>query len=945
MEFEMKEKYDLLFKYIIIGDTSVGKSCILHQYLRNKFDSNSKHTIGVEFGIKYLKINDQIIKIQIWDTAGQERYKSITRGYFRGSLGVIIVYDITSLDSYQHVQQWLNEARQFSRQEATFIMVGNKKDNEQDRVVQMTDAAKFAQENETSALSGENVEEVFNKMTHTIIYKIESGEIPDELILLQKHNRIAVSDKQLGLKIEDLSSKGWNNYEQIIDKSQLQQLRHLGAEILSLIAAGERQLQDFRAYDIFNEIARSSQTLKSSTLTQADKEGTVAQKSKDEVVIEEKALYCFFKKQFQPEILEGDITDSEVKYLIKIIDTQNNKKLLYEDFLSFILPRTKKKFSRSILRKVKKHEKLTQKKSYDSICSIGRLLEKEIEILRLISQSIKRYQRKNKCDLQICDLFTAIDLGGHSRLTRKSRLDTDKDDELCFSDFFSGILPYFLFCQKGLKAKRAKSNADKKFLQPTANPLNDKSSNIINDINIQNSQRIPSKSLGKKLGGKIFKRGGVSKNEKENMKPEIPKREISEVNQDLQETEATLKFGTTNKQYQMPDSIEQQSNSMSRQCLRVTLLNNTFTSSKKHTQDSHNQTGPSLQFEVGLNESLKNIRDPNFFQKKSFLKSQESLQAKSVDRCHRPQTGNIRHETPSLINIETSQNKSEAGQILYKNTYEENTPYKIQEFYSPNIPNQCLNNNYDSQYSNSKFKTGQMNDVEIYKNQRTSSVRPGSILSVKQSATKNQKKQESKSPNKKQVKTKANQASQTNLAHLYKFFHECIDFDRIIEIDKQLPEIANDQMIRQKDFLILFMPRNAEFAMYLNRKSRQDFIEAEEQELLMKGISEETHLRLLKFFQDFIALESELENQRHQLQNQLTEEQIKIIFKSVDKNKKGHAIVEDYLEYFKDHYNGGMPFTNDDIHYLFKRHDRYRVGKVLEQDFIKELTPFPLNFT
>ena len=136
VEIELKEKFDLLFKFIIIGDTSVGKSCILHHYLRNKCKSNSpnklslsqhakyclnslmgeegnriymickylksclvnnnsKHTVGVEFGMRYLKVNNQVIKIQIWDTAGQERYRSVTRGYFRGSLGVIIVYDIT----------------------------------------------------------------------------------------------------------------------------------------------------------------------------------------------------------------------------------------------------------------------------------------------------------------------------------------------------------------------------------------------------------------------------------------------------------------------------------------------------------------------------------------------------------------------------------------------------------------------------------------------------------------------------------------------------------------------------------------------------------------------------------------------------------------------------------------------------------------------------------
>jgi len=105
----------LLFKFIIIGDTSVGKSCILNQYLRSKFSPHTKHTVGVEFGMKFVKVNGKVIKVQIWDTAGQERYKSVTRSYFRGSLGVIIAYDITSADSFHHVQSWLSEAKQYSR--------------------------------------------------------------------------------------------------------------------------------------------------------------------------------------------------------------------------------------------------------------------------------------------------------------------------------------------------------------------------------------------------------------------------------------------------------------------------------------------------------------------------------------------------------------------------------------------------------------------------------------------------------------------------------------------------------------------------------------------------------------------------------------------------------------------------------------------------------------
>ena len=111
MEIELKEKYDVLLKLIIIGDSSVGKSCILNNYLRHAFNGNSKHTVGVEFGQKYVKMHGKTVKLQIWDTAGQERYKSVTRSYFRGSIGVIICYDITSSDSFEHLRAWLNDAK------------------------------------------------------------------------------------------------------------------------------------------------------------------------------------------------------------------------------------------------------------------------------------------------------------------------------------------------------------------------------------------------------------------------------------------------------------------------------------------------------------------------------------------------------------------------------------------------------------------------------------------------------------------------------------------------------------------------------------------------------------------------------------------------------------------------------------------------------------------
>eukprot|EP00930_Biecheleria_cincta_P072882 TRINITY_DN60223_c0_g1_i1.p1 TRINITY_DN60223_c0_g1~~TRINITY_DN60223_c0_g1_i1.p1 ORF type:complete len:214 (+),score=37.68 TRINITY_DN60223_c0_g1_i1:55-696(+) len=177
-----KEKYDYLFKFIIIGDAGSGKSCLLHQFIENKFKKGSSHTIGVEFGSKIITVGGRNIKLQIWDTAGQERYRSVTRSYYRGAAGALIVYDITSRESYNHLVNWLADARTLARADISIISVGNKVDLKGKRAVTFLEASRCAQENdilflETSALTGEGVEEVFIKVARMILNKIEDGLI------------------------------------------------------------------------------------------------------------------------------------------------------------------------------------------------------------------------------------------------------------------------------------------------------------------------------------------------------------------------------------------------------------------------------------------------------------------------------------------------------------------------------------------------------------------------------------------------------------------------------------------------------------------------------------------------------------------------------------------------------------------------------------------------
>jgi len=180
----MTERYDFLFKFIVIGDTAVGKSCLLHRFIDNKFKKESTHTIGVEFGSKIVEVGGRNVKLQIWDTAGQERFRSVTRSYYRGAAGAILVYDITSRETYNHVASWLSDARSLANKDISIILVGNKADLP-NREVTFLEASRFAQENdlmflETSALSGEGVEGVFFQCARSILSKINSGVLDPE---------------------------------------------------------------------------------------------------------------------------------------------------------------------------------------------------------------------------------------------------------------------------------------------------------------------------------------------------------------------------------------------------------------------------------------------------------------------------------------------------------------------------------------------------------------------------------------------------------------------------------------------------------------------------------------------------------------------------------------------------------------------------------------------
>ncbi|KEH18927.1 ras-related protein Rab-2-A [Medicago truncatula] len=174
--------HSYLFKFIIIGDIGVGKSCLLFRFTDNSFKPIHDITIGVEFGIKFINIKNNRIKLHIWDTAGQETFRSITRSYYRGAAGALLVYDITKRETFNHLATWLEEVREHGNSNTIITLVGNKSDLAKKRVVSTEEAEKFAKENglmfmEVSAKSSENIEEAFVKTAESIYKKIEDGDV------------------------------------------------------------------------------------------------------------------------------------------------------------------------------------------------------------------------------------------------------------------------------------------------------------------------------------------------------------------------------------------------------------------------------------------------------------------------------------------------------------------------------------------------------------------------------------------------------------------------------------------------------------------------------------------------------------------------------------------------------------------------------------------------
>ena len=168
------ENYDFIFKVLLLGNSDVGKSSLLLRFVDQVWNEAFVPTIGVDFKVKTLNINEKKVKMQIWDTAGQERFRTVVSTYFRGAHGILLLYDVTNRDSFKNLESWLIEIEKNAKEKVLKILIGNKCDLTQDREISTEEGKAFALRNgmefmETSAKMNTNVSEAFETLGKLMI--------------------------------------------------------------------------------------------------------------------------------------------------------------------------------------------------------------------------------------------------------------------------------------------------------------------------------------------------------------------------------------------------------------------------------------------------------------------------------------------------------------------------------------------------------------------------------------------------------------------------------------------------------------------------------------------------------------------------------------------------------------------------------------------------------
>ncbi|XP_074533801.1 ras-related protein Rab-19 [Halichoeres trimaculatus] len=183
---ETEDSFDFLFKIILVGDSDVGKTCVVQSFKSGIFIEKQQNTIGVDFTVRTLDIDGRKVKMQVWDTAGQERFRTITQSYYRSAHGAMVAYDITRRPTFESVPHWIREVEQFGAAGVVLILIGNKSDLHAQRQVLFEDACTLAENNsvlaalETSAKEAQNIEAAFILMARELLAR-NGMTITDEL--------------------------------------------------------------------------------------------------------------------------------------------------------------------------------------------------------------------------------------------------------------------------------------------------------------------------------------------------------------------------------------------------------------------------------------------------------------------------------------------------------------------------------------------------------------------------------------------------------------------------------------------------------------------------------------------------------------------------------------------------------------------------------------------
>ena len=161
----MVEDEPPLYKILLLGDSTVGKTCFLLRYTDDTFLDLHMATIGLDYRLKTMILDDQrIVKVQLWDTAGQDKFRAITRNYYKGARGIILIYDVTNIKSFENIKKWINEIKEEISEDVIIVLIGNKIDNEGERKISKEQGEKLANDYnvsffETSAKTGQGINE------------------------------------------------------------------------------------------------------------------------------------------------------------------------------------------------------------------------------------------------------------------------------------------------------------------------------------------------------------------------------------------------------------------------------------------------------------------------------------------------------------------------------------------------------------------------------------------------------------------------------------------------------------------------------------------------------------------------------------------------------------------------------------------------------------------